>query len=124
MNKAKKVNKIGIMSGVTKEFNISKKKRLKDPLVLELDGISCNKSVETWIKEYPQVVFDNFYQNNTGLQFVTEAFQLFKSVLREKHPELIEEIERRKRARRKAKQRGKLYIKPGSKEDKTLGHSS
>ena len=88
----KKKNRIGVMSGITKEFTISNKKRLQDPLILELNGQLVSKSTETWIRKHPQTLYDNYYKNNKGIHLTSEAFHLFKNVLREKHLDLIEAI--------------------------------
>jgi hypothetical protein len=96
-------NRLGVRSGLTREFNISSKKRLKDPLQLLINGVLTSKSIRTWILEKPIAVYDCVYVNKT-LKLTHDAISLLKEELEKKHPKYFEAI-KIKRARHNFKRR-------------------
>jgi hypothetical protein len=92
-----------------KEFNIDRKKRLQDPLLMWVNGQLLSKSVETWINQDPVRVFFKLYKPEeysknyhsfpkaeATLSLCYNAIKLLKQKIQSVRPDLLEDLAQRK----------------------------
>jgi hypothetical protein len=107
---------MGTRAGLTKEFNISVKLRLKDPLILSVNGRPVSKRVGAWIKEEPIQIWDLVYgkapQGHKHLSLASDALTLLKSGVKKICPYLLEHAEARRRAHLNRSSRSLKKIEP------------
>ncbi len=93
---------MGTRAGLTKEFNISAKIRLKDPLILNINGLPVSKRVSAWIKNEPLKIWELVYgktpQGHKSLSLASDALTSLKSEVKKICPQLIEHVEARRKA--------------------------
>ena len=94
----KRKARLGLGKNV-REFNISTKKRLQDPLLLLVNGGKVNKSVASWISSYPKRLYEAVYDNNE-VELTRDSIQLLKSQLHIHFPHLLEAINKRRQNHR------------------------
>ena len=93
---------MGTRAGLTKEFNISAKLRLKDPLILSVNGLPVSKRISAWIKNDPLKIWELVYgkrtQGHKNLSLASDALITLKSEVKKICPQLLEHLEVRKKA--------------------------
>jgi hypothetical protein len=108
---------MGTRAGLTKEFNISAKLRLKDPLILSVNGLPVSKRVSAWIKDEPlkiwKLVYGKTPQGYKSLSLASDALTLLKSEVKKVYPQLLEHAEARRSAHLNRRSRSLKKIEPG-----------
>ena len=108
---------MGTRAGLTKEFNISAKLRLKDPLILSVNGLPVSKRVSAWIKDEPlkiwKLVYGKTTQGYKSLSLASDALTSLKSEIKKVCPQLLEHAEARRRAHLNKRSRRLKKIEPG-----------
>lgn len=89
-------NRVGLRSGVTRHFNFSQKRRLFDPVVCLVRNESISKSVESWIKEDPLLLFSFVYQEGK-IELAKGAHSLLMDALQKDYPAYYQQIQSRKK---------------------------
>jgi hypothetical protein len=93
---------MGTRAGLTKEFNISAKLRLKDPLILNINGLPVSKRVSAWVKNEPLKIWELVYgktpQGYKSLSLASDALTSLKSEVKKICPQLLEHVEARRKA--------------------------
>lgn len=77
------------------------KKQMKNAIIrLPLNGKKESKSLESWILEHPDVVYNHVYRaralNLKRLQLTRDNVLLLKTELQKQHPSLLAELNSRK----------------------------
>lgn len=113
MIKYKRQIVMGFKTKNPREFNIDRKLRPQDPLILFVDGERKSKSVASWIEVAPQRLWDKIYEFSeygnmykvldgrevSKLSLCSNAHSLLKKAIEEKSPERLEKLEKKKRTR-------------------------
>lgn len=93
---------MGTRAGLTKEFNISAKLRLKDPLVLSVNGLPVSKRVGAWIQDDPiriwELVYGKTPQGYKSISLASDALTALKSEVKKSCPQLLEHVAARRKA--------------------------
>ena len=103
----------GLYTTWAKEFNIDRKLRPQDPLLIFEDGEMISRSVETWIAHNPIRIWDKIYYPNTyhetyqvplnkesrKLSLCSNAYSLLKQAIELTSPERLKALEAKRRKR-------------------------
>lgn len=113
MRKKRTIIHRGLYTTRAYEFNIDKKLRPQDPLLIFEDGQMISRSVETWISINPIRIWDKIYYPDTyhetyqvplnmesrKLSLCTNAYSLLKEAIELTSPERVRALEAKKRKR-------------------------
>lgn len=114
---AKSQEVMGTRAGLTKEFNISAKLRLKDPLILSENGLPVSKRLGTWIKDNPFKIWELVYgetpRGQKSLSLASDALLALKSEVKKSCPQLLEHVKTRRKAHLTRSSKRLKKIEPG-----------
>lgn len=113
MKKKTQIIHRGLYTTWAKEFNIDRKLRPQDPLLIYEDGQMISRSVETWISINPIRIWDKIYYPNSyhetyqvplhtetrKLSLCTNAYSLLRQAIEHISPERLKALEAKKRKR-------------------------
>lgn len=109
---------MGTRAGLTREFNISAKLRLKDPLILSINGLPVSKRVGAWIKEDSIKIWELVYGKtplgHKHLSLASDALTALKSEVKKICPQLLNHLEVRKKAHLNRNRKSLKKIEPGT----------
>ncbi len=114
---------MGLQTKSPREFNIDRKLRPQDPLILFFEGQRKSKSIASWIEIAPERIWDKIYESsNYGhkynvpvgrevakLSLCSNAHSLLKKTIKKSSPDRIEALDKRKKSRL-ALSRGKAEL--------------
>jgi hypothetical protein len=106
-------NVMGLRAKIPREFNIDKKLRPQDPLILFYHGERISKSVVSWIEIVPERLWDKIHKTSEygstysvpagkeveKLSLCSNAHSLLRKAIEEKSPDRLEELEQKNRTR-------------------------
>ena len=104
---------MGLRAKSPREFNIDRKLRPQDPLILFIDGERISKSIARWIEIAPGRIWDKIYKSSEygsmynvpdkkevdKLSLCSNAYSLLRKAIEEKSPDRLEELEQKNRTR-------------------------
>jgi hypothetical protein len=104
---------MGLRTKSPQEFNIDKKLRPQDPLILFINGERKSKSIESWIEIVPERLWDKIYKTSeygskynvpagkevSKLSLCSNAYSLLKRVIEKLYPVRQVEVDNRIRKR-------------------------
>lgn len=113
MRKKRTIIHRGLYTTRAYEFNIDKKLRPQDPLLIFEDGQMISRSVESWISINPIRIWDKIYYPDTyhetyqvplnkesrKLSLCTNAYSLLRQAIDRTSPERLKALEAKKRKR-------------------------
>lgn len=104
---------MGLQTKSPREFNIDRKLRPQDPLILFIDGERVSKSIASWIEIAPGRIWDKIHKTSeygstysvpagkevAKLSLCSNAYSLLMKAIEEKSPDRLEELEQKRRTR-------------------------
>lgn len=91
---------------VTRNFNISPKLSLRNPLVININGENISKSVQEWINTEPCLIWDGLYSGQFELG--RDSHTLLVNVIKWNYPEKYEVLQRKKLKRKALRKYNKI----------------
>jgi len=106
-------NVMGLRAKSPREFNIDRKLRPQDPLILFYHGERISRSVASWIEIVPERLWDKIHESSEygnmynvpdgrevlKLSLCSNAYSLLRKAIEEKSPYRLEELEKKNRTR-------------------------
>lgn len=106
-------NIMGLQTKSPREFNIDRKLRPHDPLILFINGERKSKSIESWIEIIPERLWDKIYNTKEyvyiyhvpngkeveKLSLCSNAYSLLKKAIEKSSPDRMAALARRKNTR-------------------------